>query len=150
MLIIDTLVATGAADAMSESGEVAFKRQLYQSMVGQLLFLKTEIEGWRSQNVWGTTFWMYNEIWPTGGWGSIEYGSPVPGQVEGGRWKPLHYALRSSTFADQMSTCNDAGACIVKNDSVSNFCPCPSVLARFRQHPQEALPAASPHSHRDS
>ena len=72
MLIIDTLVATGAADAMSESGEVAFKRQLYQSMVGQLLFLKTEMEGWRSQNVWGTTFWMFNEIWPTGGWGSIE------------------------------------------------------------------------------
>jgi hypothetical protein len=52
----------GAASAMSESGEVAFKRQLYQSMVGQLLFLKTEIEGWRSQNVWGTTIWMYNEV----------------------------------------------------------------------------------------
>ena len=97
------------------------QRQLYQSMVGQLLFLKTEIEGWRSQNVWGTTFWMYNEIWPTGGWVSIEYGFPVPGQVEGGRWKPLHYALRSSTFADQMSTCNDAGACIVKNDSPFPF-----------------------------
>lgn len=46
--------------------QVAFKRQLYQSMIGQLLFLKTEIESWRSSNVWGTTFWMYNEIWPTG------------------------------------------------------------------------------------
>ena len=34
---------------MAESGEAAFKRQLYHSMVGQLLFLKTEIEGWRSQ-----------------------------------------------------------------------------------------------------
>ena len=45
----------------------------------------------------------------------------MPGQVEGGRWKPLHYALRSSTFADQMSTCNDAGACIVKNDSPFPF-----------------------------
>ena len=45
----------------------------------------------------------------------------MPGQVEGGRWKPLHYELRSSTFADQMSTCNDAGACIVKNDSPFPF-----------------------------
>lgn len=53
--------------------------------------------------------------------GSIEYGSPVPGQIEGGRWKPLHYTLKSSTFADQMSTCNDAGACIVKNDSPFEF-----------------------------
>lgn len=90
-------------------------------MIGQLLYLKTQIESWRSQNVWGTTFWMYNEIWPTGGWGSIEYGSPVPGQVEGGRWKPLHYALKSSTFADQLSTCNTAGACFVRNDSPFPF-----------------------------
>jgi hypothetical protein len=44
---------------MAEAGEVAFKRQLYQSMIGQLLFLKTEIETWRSSNVFGTTFWMY-------------------------------------------------------------------------------------------
>ena len=29
--------------------------------------------------------------------------------------------LRSSTFADQMSTCNDAAACIVKNDSPFPF-----------------------------
>ena len=98
--VIGTFFGEAAAAAMVESGEVAFKRQLYQSMVGQALFLKTEIEAWRSQNVWGTTFWMYNEvsslailqllvtskslrdscdnqIWPTGGWGSIEYGSPV-------------------------------------------------------------------------
>ena len=82
--------------------------------------------------------------------GSIEYGSPVPGQVSfqwknpdflsknpdfllknvdsiiktqviGGRWKPLHYILASSTFASQMSTCNTAGACIVKNDSPLAF-----------------------------
>jgi hypothetical protein len=49
----DTAVA-----ALAESGEAAFKRQLYQSMIGQVLNLKTEIESWRSQNVWGTTFWM--------------------------------------------------------------------------------------------
>eukprot|EP01047_Picozoa_sp_COSAG01_P040744 COSAG01_NODE_3448_length_6086_cov_4.407049_7_plen_61_part_00 len=44
----------------------------------------------------------YNELWPTSGWGSIEYGSPVAGQVLGGRWKPLHYEMRRSTFADHM------------------------------------------------
>jgi hypothetical protein len=52
-------------------GEVAFKKQLYQSMLGQALFLKTEIEAWRSQNVFGTTIWMYNEIWPTGGYDTL-------------------------------------------------------------------------------
>ena len=100
--VIFQFFGDAAAAGMRETGEAAFKRQLYQSMVGQLLFLKTEIEAWRSQNMWGTTIWMYNEIWPTSGWGSIEYGPPaVPGQVEGGRWKPLHYTFKSSTFADQ-------------------------------------------------
>ena len=35
----------------------------------------------------------YNEIWPTGGWGSIEYGTVgyTKGQVLGGRWKPLQH-----------------------------------------------------------
>ena len=41
---------------MKQSGEAAFKQQLYQSAIGQLLFLKTEIESWRSSNVWGTTY----------------------------------------------------------------------------------------------
>ena len=60
-------------------------------------------------------------MWPTGGWGSIEYGSPVPGQLVGGRWKPLHYALRASTFNDHVATCNTAGACFVTNDSPFPF-----------------------------
>ena len=29
--------------------------------------------------------------------GSIEYGSTQPGQVTGGRWKPLHYIFRYGT-----------------------------------------------------
>ena len=60
-------------------------------------------------------------MWPSGGWGSIEYGSAQPGQVTGGRWKPLHYIFKASTFADQMSTCNTAGACFVRNDSPFAF-----------------------------
>ena len=121
--IINVFFGPAAAAGMAKSGEAAFKRQLYQSLVGQALFLKTEIEGWRSQNVFGTTIWMYNEMWPTGGWGSIEYGpgSGIPGQIPGGRWKPLHYQFAASTFADQMSTCNTAGACFVTNDSPFPF-----------------------------
>ena len=132
--------------AMHETGEAAFKRQLYQSLISQTLYLKTMIQAWRSSNIMISIWWMYNELWPTGacvvaaaviavtatlsvmsrvlcviksterltstmrvcgcvaawlcvavnimscvvaGWGSIEYGSPVPGQVIGGRWKPL-------------------------------------------------------------
>eukprot|EP01043_Picozoa_sp_COSAG02_P067660 COSAG02_NODE_10953_length_1825_cov_1.475666_2_plen_395_part_00 len=54
------------------------------------------------------------------GWGSIEYGPSTElagtGQVEGGRWKPFHHILRSSTFADQLAACNQAGHCFVTND----------------------------------
>ena len=53
--------------------------------------------------------------------GSIEYGSNVSGQILGGRWKPLHYEMRASTFADHMATCNSAGACFVTNDAPFAF-----------------------------
>lgn len=107
----DTAVAVG----MQQSGETAFKRQLYQSMVSQVLFMKVAVEAWRSTNVFGTLFWMYNEVWPTGGWGSVEYGSPVPGKVAGGRWKPLQYILKNSIFADRMAGCTSSGSCYVAN-----------------------------------
>lgn len=45
----------------------------------------------------------------------------MPGQVVGGRWKPLHYVLRASIFADQLLVCNIAGACFVANDSPFAF-----------------------------
>ena len=84
-------------------------------MISQVLFMKVAVEAWRSTNVWGSIFWMFNEVWPTGGWGSIEYGSPVPGQVVGGRWKPLQYILMNSMFADRMAGCNSGGSCFVVN-----------------------------------
>ena len=56
--------------------------------------LKQDIEKHRSQNHFGLLVWQLNEIWPTGGWGSLEYGSRRAGQVIGGRWKPLHYLYR--------------------------------------------------------
>ena len=66
-----TLFGPAAANATAV-GERAFKRQLYESMIGQMLTMKAQIESWRSQNTFGTVFWMYNDMWPTGGWGSIE------------------------------------------------------------------------------
>merc|ERR1712232_1466042 len=80
--------------------------------------------------------WQLSEIWPTGGWGSLEYGTPgQAGQVLGGRWKPLHYFMRKSAFADVLAACgnarlqmNDAGPtasgatlCFIKNDSPFRF-----------------------------
>merc|ERR1712217_170925 len=118
------------------NGEAEFKKQLYLCMLGQAIQRKTDIESWRSGNVWGVILWQLAEIWPTGGWGSLEYGSPSqPGQVVGGRWKPLHYFLRKSAYADVMAACgnaklqlNDAGPtasgatmCYVKNDSPRAF-----------------------------
>ena len=36
-----------------------------------------------------TMLWQLNEVWPTGGWGSLEYGAAnTAGQLIGGRWKP--------------------------------------------------------------
>eukprot|EP01079_Euglenida_sp_SAG-EU17-18_P009525 gene9525-250_t len=61
-------------------------------------FQEEVIEWMRMVNSFGTIIWQLNEIWPTGGWGSLEYGSPQPGHVIGGRWKPLHYLLASSGF----------------------------------------------------
>ena len=49
-----------ASAALTLTGEKAFKRQLYQSQIAQVLVMKTEIEAWRSTNNFGTTFWMYN------------------------------------------------------------------------------------------
>ena len=62
---------------LNETGAEALQRQLYFCMFGQALYMKAQVEGWRSNNIWGLLTWQYNEVWPTGGWGSIEYGSPV-------------------------------------------------------------------------
>jgi len=62
---------------------------------------------------------QYGEIWPTGGWGSIEYGTVgyTPGQVQGGRWKPLQYFYERYLFRDVLVACSSDGRCLVKNDN---------------------------------
>ena len=63
------------AHSLDEIGEEAFKRQLYQCMVAQALAMSSDIETRRSINTFGIVTWQLNEIWPTGGWGSLEYGT---------------------------------------------------------------------------
>ena len=41
----------GLHQDLNHTGGVAFKRQLYQSMAAQTLFIKSEIGGWKSTNV---------------------------------------------------------------------------------------------------
>ena len=104
-IIVSAFFGRPAEVAMHEVGELPFKRQLYQSLIAQQLYLKTMIEAWRTTNMMITLWWMYNEMWPTGGWGSVEYGAAVPGQIVGGRWKPLHYEMkRSARRADQTAS----------------------------------------------
>jgi len=122
------------AGELEKVGKFAFQKQLYQCMISQALNIKSNIEKRRSKNEFGIIVWQYNEIWPTGGWGSIEYGTPVPGQLIGGRWKPLQYWYKQSIYADVFATCGQAGGqagdqpqpnsaiqCYVKNDSPLPF-----------------------------
>merc|ERR1712072_1528646 len=104
------------------TGEANFKKQLYQCMIAQALLLKQNIEDLRGGNTYGILVWQYNEIWPTGGWGSIEYGNPrFDGQVIGGRWKPLQYWYANSIYADVMATCGSGGQCYIRNDAPKPF-----------------------------
>lgn len=112
------------ADNFDAVGEKVFKKQLWQCMVGQALVLKQNIETRRALNEFGVIVWQFNEIWPTGGWGSIEYGTVghTKGQVLGGRWKPLHHWYKQSIYSDVMATCGAGGTCYVKNDVCIFFC----------------------------
>ena len=118
--IIDVYFGKSDFDAV---GADAFKKQLWQCMVGQALLMKSNIEARRSGNTFGIIVWQLNEIWPTGGWGSLEYGTVgyTKGQVLGGRWKPLQYWYQTTIFTDVMATCGvHAGfqttSCYVNND----------------------------------
>lgn len=103
---------------LSEIGENAFRHQLYLCMISQTLWMKGEIEMQRNLNVYGQLIWQLNEIWPTGGWGLVEYGSHAGeyGQVLGGRWKPLMYLLKRSLYRDVIATCGAEGQCYCRND----------------------------------
>ena len=122
----------GNQSVLALVGEMPFKAQLYSCMLGQALQMKTSIEMHRSTNHHGLIIWQLNEVWPTGGWGSLEYGTTSAGQrgqVIGGRWKPLHHLLESSVFTDVIISCGtpspsgptDDILCYLKNDGITAF-----------------------------
>lgn len=104
-------------------GEKAFKKHLYLCLISQGLLMKQQIELMRSGNTFGTLTWQLNEIWPTGGWGSLEYGAAgfTKGQVIGGRWKPLHHFMAQNIYKDILGTCGANGLCFVRNDQITPF-----------------------------
>jgi len=114
--LINVYFGTKPDSYFNTTGEAIFKKQLYQCLLSSALDVKQDIETRRSKNELGILVWQFNEIWPTGGWGSIEYGTAVAGQVLGGRWKPLQYMYARSIFADLMASCGVGGECYVKND----------------------------------
>jgi hypothetical protein len=111
---------TTAVD-LDATGEAAFKGQTYQCQMVQAFVLKQVYEARRANNQLGHLVWMLNEIWPTVGWGSLEYGpgEGTPGQVKGGRWKPVHYFYKRSLMTDVMATCGAEGQCYVSNHRAS-------------------------------
>ena len=60
---------------LNTTGVASFQKQLYLAVLSHGLELKSDVTGRRSNNHYGTIWWQLNEIWPTGGWGSIECAS---------------------------------------------------------------------------
>ena len=44
-----------------------------------------------------------------------------PGQVAGGRWKPLQYMFAQTIFQDVLATCSASGQCTLVNDALDSF-----------------------------
>jgi beta-mannosidase len=133
------------------TGVAPFQKSLFLNMAAQALEKKGDIEVRRSQNHWGSITWQLNEIYPTGGWGSLEYGTVgfTPQQVVGGRWKPLHHLMASHLYRDVLAVCGDAGVCYVRNDgALAPFAGTVAAsLTRFATSeavPLKAVPVALP------
>ncbi len=95
---------------------------LYACMQAQALYLTGRIAAYRAANVWGIQIWQLNEIFPTGGWGTIETASATisgRGQVLGGRWKPAHYALQTALYPDNFFFCGADARCVMRRDAVA-------------------------------
>jgi beta-mannosidase len=108
----------------NKTGAQFFMAQMYQSLIAHGIHLKGQIETHRSQNMFGTLVWQLNEIWPTGGFGMVEYGTAsVRGQVLGGRWKPAMHFAKNSAFSDVICACgqyNNNANCYCKNDGITD------------------------------
>jgi hypothetical protein len=66
---------------------------------------------------------LFDAVWMSGTlkiasvespYGTVGY---TPGQVQGGRWKPLQYFYERYLFRDVLVACSSDGRCLVKNDN---------------------------------
>ena len=89
-------------DFTNAIGQAVFTKQLYCAQVAQALLVKSDISTRRGRNSFGTVTWQHSEVWPTGGWGSLEYGTQsafTKGQVLGGRWKPVRCVTTTTVIS---------------------------------------------------
>jgi len=109
-----------SSQQMSRVGEETYRMHLYLCMIAQALWMKGEIEMQRSRNSYGSLIWQLNEIWPSGGWGVLEYSatSGSQGEVVGGRWKPLMHLLHQHLLVDVVAACGREGLCFIKSDAL--------------------------------
>ena len=63
---------------LDDSGEDAFRAQLYVCQLATALALKSTTEEHKSRNLYGLQTWQLGEVWPTYGWGSLEVRLPGP------------------------------------------------------------------------
>ncbi|KAG8458642.1 hypothetical protein KFE25_008439 [Diacronema lutheri] len=132
-----------SATQLDAAGESAFRSQLFLCGLAQALALHGLVSAHRSANIFGSLIWQLNEIWPTGGWGTLEYSATdtqpgTAGQLLGGRWKAAHHWLRQHLFADVFATCGRAGACFARTDAPAAR----NVTVRVRAHDvRECAPA---------
>ena len=119
--IIASYFGVALLPSLDDVGVFAFKRQLYLAMLSTALQQKSHVETLRAAPTWGIVIWQLNEVWPTGGWGSVEYGvddsSFTSGSVSGGRWKILHHWLETILYRDVIAGCGSDSRCFIRNDS---------------------------------
>eukprot|EP01052_Picozoa_sp_SAG31_P011930 SAG31_NODE_687_length_12813_cov_2.597216_12_plen_304_part_00 len=72
--IIASFFGNSSRAALDEIGTIPLQRQVYMSMVGQALWIKSQVEIFRAKNIFGTLTWQLNDVYPSGSWGSLEYG----------------------------------------------------------------------------
>ena len=139
-----------AAVNLSVVGDArVFARQLLLSQLAAALHLKVVIETMRASNNFGLLTWQLGEIFPTGGWGSLEYAharAATSGQVLGGRWKPMHYFFEHC-YGDVMVACGSEGQCYVRNDNPMNGIEARILLDFIHVHTGDSRPVSMAAAH---
>ncbi len=77
--IVQSHFSTSAVNYSVVGDSKTFARQMLLSQLAAALQMKQQIETFRATNTFGTLIWQLGEIFPTGGWGSLEYAHAFAG-----------------------------------------------------------------------